>query len=193
LSGSLREGSFNAGLLRAAAEVVPDGADVIVGTIRRVPLYDGDVEATAGIPAEVQRLKDQLAAADALLLVTPEYNNGVPGVFKNAINWMTRPASDIPGLFEAKPIAVIGASPGGFGAALTQNHWPPVLRTLGSKPWFGGRMLVSRAGFLFNDKGDLTDAVIRDSLRKFMAGFAAFVAGMGGSASQADRRAIGPL
>lgn len=174
LSGSLREGSFNAGLLRAAAEVVPDGTDVIVGTIRGVPLYDGDVEATTEIPAEVQRLKDQLAAADALLLVTPEYNNGVPGVFKNAIDWMTRPASDIPGLFGGKPVAVIGASPGGFGTALAQNHWLPVLRTLGTKPWFGGQMLVSRAGSLFNDKGDLTDTVIRDSLRKFMAGFAAF-------------------
>ena len=115
LSGSLREGSFNAGLLRAAAEVVPDGRDVIVGTIRGVPLYDGDVEATAELPAEVQRLKDQLAAADALLLVTPEYNNGVPGVFKNAIDWMTRPPSDIPGLFGAKPVAVIGASPSSPG------------------------------------------------------------------------------
>jgi chromate reductase, NAD(P)H dehydrogenase (quinone) len=176
LSGSLRAGSFNAGLLRAAAEVVPDGTEVIIGTIRGVPLYDGDVEAASGIPAEVQHLKDQLAAADALLLVTPEYNNGMPGVFKNAIDWMTRPASDIPALFGGKPVAILGASPGGFGTILAQNDWLPVLRTLRTKPWLGGRMLVSRAGSLFDDKGNLTDAATRDSLREFMAGFAAFVA-----------------
>jgi chromate reductase len=179
LSGSLREGSFNAGLLRAAAEVVPDGTDVIVGTIRGVPLYDGDVEATTEIPAEAQRLKDQLTAADALLLVTPEYNNGVPGVLRNAIDWMTRPASDILGLFGGKPVAVIGASPGGFGTALAQNHWLPVLRRLA--PSLGSEAGCSCLALVpsFNDKGDLTDAVIRDNLRKFMAGFAAFVAGNG--------------
>ena len=137
-------------------EVAPDGTEVIIGTIRGVPLYDGDVEAASGIPPEVQRLKDQLAAADALLLVTPEYNNGMPGVFKNAIDWMTRPASDIPALFGGKPIAILGASPGGFGTILAQNDWLPVLRTLRTRPWLGGRMLVSRAGSLFDDKGNLT-------------------------------------
>lgn len=176
LSGSLRAGSFNAGLLRAAAEVAPDGTDVTIGTIRGVPLYDGDVEAATGIPAEVQHLKDQLAAADALLLITPEYNNGVPGVFKNAIDWMTRPASDIPGLFGDKPVAILGTSPGDFGTVLAQNHWLPVLRTLRTKPWFGGRMIISRAGSLFDENGNLTDAETRDSLREFMAGFAGFIA-----------------
>jgi NAD(P)H-dependent FMN reductase len=127
----------------------------------------------------VRRLKDQLAAADALLLVTPEYNNGVPGVFKNAIDWMTRPSSDIPKLFGGKPIAVLGASPGGFGTIMAQNHWLPVLRTLGTRPWFEGRMLVSRAGSLFDDKGNLADAATRDGLRKFMTGFAGFVTGDG--------------
>ncbi|XSG81111.1 MAG: NADPH-dependent FMN reductase [Methyloligella sp. ZOD6] len=175
LSGSLRAASFNAGLLRAAAEVAPDGTDVIVGTIRGVPLYDGDAEAATGIPADVLWLKDQLAAADALLLVTPEYNNGIPGVFKNAIDWMTRPASDISGLFGGKPVAVIGASPGGFGTILSQNHWLPVLRTLGTEPWFGGRILVSRVGTLFDEKGNLTDDATRESLRKFLAGFVSFV------------------
>lgn len=177
LFGSLRAASFNAGLLKAAAELAPDETDVVIGTIRGIPLYDGDVEAATGIPAEVKRLKDELRSADGLLLVTPEYNNGVPGVFKNAIDWMTRPASDIPGLFGGKPVAVLGASPGGFGTILSQNHWLPVLRTLRTKPWFGGRMLVSRAGSLFDQKGNLTDDATRDSLREFMTGFAAYVAG----------------
>src|SRR5687768_4248786 len=85
LSGSLRAGSYNTALLRAAAKVAPAGTEVTVGTIRGVPLYDGDVEAAEGIPATVAALKDAVAAADGLLLVTPEYNNGIPGVFKNAI------------------------------------------------------------------------------------------------------------
>lgn len=175
LSGSLRARSFNAGLLRAAAEVAPQGTDVIIGTIRGVPLYDADEEEATGIPVEVQQLKDQLAAADALLLTTPEYNNGIPGVFKNAIDWMSRPPSDIPAHFGDKPVAVLGTSPGGFGTVLAQNDWLPVLRTLRTKPWFGGRMVVSRAGSLFDENGNLTDAATCDSLREFMAGFTAFI------------------
>jgi len=80
-----------------------------------------------------------IAAADGLLLVTPEYNNSIPGVFKNAIDWLSRPPADISRVFGGKPVAIIGASPGGFGTILSQEAWLPVLRTLGTKPWFGGR------------------------------------------------------
>lgn len=141
LSGSLRSGSFNAHLLRAAARVAPAGMEIEVETIRGVPLYDGDVEAAEGLPARVTELKDKIAAADALFLVTPEYNNSIPGVFKNAIDWLTRPASDIPKVFGGKPVAFMGASPGGFGTILSQEAWLPVLRTLGTQPWFGGRLM----------------------------------------------------
>lgn len=144
LAGSLRSGSFNAQLLRAAARVAPAGVQIEVETIRGVPLYDGDVEAAEGLPARVTELKDKIAAADGLFLVTPEYNNSIPGVFKNAIDWLTRPASDIPRVFGGKPVAFIGASPGGFGTILSQEAWLPVLRTLGTQPWFGGRLMVSR-------------------------------------------------
>lgn len=171
LSGSLRRASFNAGLLRAAAEVAPDGTTVEIGSIREVPLYDADLEAAQGLPASVQELQAQLQAADGLLLVTPEYNNGIPGVFKNALDWMSRG----PGLkmFVGKPVAVLGASPGGFGTVSAQSAWLPVLRTLKTKPWFEGRMLVSRAGTLFDKDGNLTDQATRDQLAEFMAGFAA--------------------
>ncbi|MBW8640243.1 NAD(P)H-dependent oxidoreductase [Hoeflea sp. WL0058] len=171
LSGSLRRASFNTGLLRAAVGVAPDGVTVKAGSIRGVPLYDADEEAANGLPETVQSLQADLKSADALLLVTPEYNNGVPGVFKNALDWMSR--GDGLGYFKGKPVAVIGATPGGFGTILSQNHWLPVLRTLRTKPWLEGRLLVSRAKNLFDDDGNLIDEDTRENLRDFLAGFAA--------------------
>ena len=175
LSGSLRSGSFNAHLLRAAARVAPAGMEIEVETIRGVPLYDGDVEAAEGLPARVTELKDKIAASDALFLVTPEYNNSIPGVFKNAIDWLTRPASDIPKVFGGKPVAFIGASPGGFGTILSQEAWLPVLRTLGTQPWFGGRLMVSRAHKVFDESGAILDPAIEEALKAYVAGFGGFV------------------
>lgn len=171
LSGSLRTASFNTALLRAATGLMPDGATLEAGNIAGVPLYDGDLEAREGLPAAVKHLQARLAAADGLLLVTPEYNNGIPGVFKNAIDWMSR--GEGLKLFVGKPVAVIGASPGPFGTVLSQNHWLPVLRTLRTKPWLEGRLMVSRAGSVFDGDGTLTDDATREKLRDFLAGFAA--------------------
>ncbi|HBD89295.1 MAG: NADPH-dependent FMN reductase [Rhodobacteraceae bacterium GWE1_64_9] len=171
LSGSLRKASFNTGLLRAAVTAAPAGVTIDAHTLHGVPLYDGDAEAATGVPPAVATLKDALATADALLLVTPEYNNGIPGVFKNAIDWMSRPPGGT-SLFKGKPVAVIGASPGGFGTILAQDHWLPVLRTLGTRPWFEGRLMVSRAGNLFDAEGNLTDAETTKRLAEFLQGFA---------------------
>ncbi len=175
ISGSLRRGSLNTLLLRNAAALMPEGAQLEIGAIHGIPLYDGDVEAASGIPQAVQQLKDQIIACDGLLLVTPEYNNGIPGVFKNVIDWLSRPSSDIAQVFGGRPVALIGASPGGFGTILAQNAWLPVLRTLGTRPWFGGRLMVSRAGGVFDGSGNLTDDALRAQLQKFMQGFAAHV------------------
>ena len=173
LSGSLRRASFNAGLLRAAAEVAAEGCRIEIGSIKDVPLYDGDLEAAQGLPQAVQTLQAQLRAADGLLLVSPEYNNGIPGVFKNAIDWMSR--GDGLKAFVGKPVAVIGASPGGFGTIMAQNHWLPVLRTLKCQLWTAERLLVSRASGLFDAQGNLTDDKTREALRTFVAGFAASI------------------
>ena len=181
ISGSLRKGSFNTALLRAAVGMMPEGATLEAESIKGIPLYDGDLEAEQGIPPAVQALKNKVIAADGLLLVTPEYNNGIPGPFKNAIDWLSRPPADIAKVFGDRPVGVIGASPGGFGTILAQNAWLPVLRTLGTRTWFGGRLQVSRAGNVFNAAGELTDEAARTQLRKYLSGFVDFIRNQGAS------------
>jgi chromate reductase len=176
LSGSLRKGSYNTALLHAAAGLIPEGVILTVKTIHGIPLYNQDEETAHGIPQVVQELKTAIAAADGLLLSTPEYNNSIPGVFKNAIDWLSRPSADIPKVFGGKPVALIGASPGPYGTLLSQSAWLPTLRTLGTKPWFGGRLLVSKADEVFDPAGQMTDAALKERLRKFLAGFARFAA-----------------
>jgi chromate reductase len=173
--GSLRRGSFNLMLLRAAVAALPAGTTADIEPIRDIPLYDGDVEAERGVPAAVQQLKDRIAAADGLLIATPEYNNSIPGVVKNAVDWLSRPPADIPRVFRGKPVGLIGATPGPGGTALSQAAWLPILRTLGTRPWFEGRLMISGAGKVFDADGRITDAVIQDRIRAFVEGFAAFV------------------
>jgi NAD(P)H-dependent FMN reductase len=175
ISGSLRRGSFNTALLRAAAELMPPGAELKIESIEGIPLYNGDVESAEGIPQRVAELKKAIADSNGLILATPEYNNSIPGVFKNTVDWLSRPASDIKAVFGGKPVAIMGASPGGFGTILSQNAWLPVLRTLGTNPWFGGRMMVSRAAAVFDEGGKMTDEAVRKQLQQFLNGFVEFV------------------
>ena len=175
LSGSLRRGSYNSAVLRAAASMMPSDSELRIESIAAIPLYDGDAESAHGIPEPVSRLKDAIAAADGLLLVTPEYNNGIPGVAKNAIDWLSRPPRDIARVFGGKPVAIAGASPGGFGTVLAQTGWLPVFRTLGADLWPGGRLFLSRVGSLIDANGEITDAATRDNLGKFVKGFVTYV------------------
>lgn len=165
IAGSLRAGSFNRALLRAASSLTPDGMVMEVAEIGDLPLYDGDVEAK-GIPGPVQLLKDRVGAADALLIATPEYNYSVPGVLKNAIDWISRPPD--PPLNE-KPTAIMGASVGVTGTARAQYH----LRQIGvftnmlilNKP----EVMVAKAHEKFNQAGELVDERTREAVRGLLA------------------------
>jgi len=175
ISGSLRNGSLNTMLLRAAQELAPADVKLEIASLRDVPLYDGDVELEHGIPAPVQALKDRVAAAGGVLLVTPEYNNSIPGVFKNAIDWMSRPPADIARVFRDRPVALMGATPGPGGTMLAHAAWLMVLRTLGMRTWNGPRLMISRADTVFDDKGRLKDEALRKQVQSFMAGFGRFM------------------
>jgi len=161
-------------LLRAASEMAPAGTTITIDSIEGIPVYNQDIE-DAGIPSRVQQLKDRISASDGLLLVTPEYNNALPGPLKNAIDWLSRPPADIPKVFRNRPVGVIGASAGAVGTALAQVAWLPVFRTLGMAPYFGARVLVPRAKDAFDDSGRLEDETIRGQLQKFVHGFVEFV------------------
>jgi NAD(P)H-dependent FMN reductase len=175
ISGSLRSKSYNTALLRAAQAQVPPGVAFEIATLHGIPLYDGDVETREGFPAAVLALKAKVRAADGLILATPEYNNGIPGVLKNAIDWLSRPASEMPQVFGGRPVALMGASPGGFGTILSQDAWLSVLRALGAHHWVEGRLLVSRASHAFDQDGALVDEAVRTQLADYVRRFSEFL------------------
>ena len=176
ISGSLRKASFNTALLKTAITLAPDGVTFTSGTIEGIPLYNADVE-REGVPEAVQRLKDQIAAADGVILFTPEYNNSMPGVFKNAIDWVSSSMTGAPNVFAGRAFAIAGTSPGPFGTLLSQNAWLSVLRTLGADLWSGKRLMLPKAGALFDKEGQLTDEEARARLKAFVESFAGYVAG----------------
>jgi chromate reductase, NAD(P)H dehydrogenase (quinone) len=175
LSGSLRKDSLNTRLLRAAANALPENAELIVQSIADIPLYNYDDETSSGIPPAVTAVKDAIAAADGLLISTPEYNNSIPGVIKNTIDWLSRPANDVPRVFGGRPTALMGASPGAYGTLLSQNAWLPVMRALGTNLWNGGRLIAPRANQLFAENGTLEDEAMQQRLTKFLAGFVSYI------------------
>src|SRR5436309_430071 len=167
LGGSLREASRNRALLEEAAALTPAGTELDLGrlpVIGSLPLFNQDVLEREGFPPGVAQLKDALRAADGLLIATPEYNWGIPGFLKNAIDWASRPVSDISDVFGDLPVALIGAG-GGSGTRNAQNSWLPVFRYLKMRPWFGHALHIDRAGQRFDQANNLTDEPIREKLQ----------------------------
>ena len=176
LAGSLRRSSLNARLAHALAGLAPEDWDCAVATPAGIPLYDGDAEEAEGIPPAVAALKERIAAADGLVLVTPEYNQGVPGVLKNTIDWLSRPPRDIGRVLRGRPVALCGASPSPVGTRTAQYAWLPTLRGLGMQQWAGGSLFVGSAGDAFDADGDLADPELRRRAEAFITDFGRWAA-----------------
>ncbi|QDF98415.1 NADPH-dependent FMN reductase [Azoarcus sp. DD4] len=164
ISGSLRRASFNTAALREAVRLAPAGMQIDIADIADIPLYNEDVYAQ-GFPPAVERLRQQIRAADALLIVTPEYNYSMPGVLKNAIDWVSRPP-DQP--FAGKPAAVMGASPGRLGTARAQYHLRQSMVFLDLLLLNKPEVMIGNAGQLFDDTGALTDEATRGHIRRLL-------------------------
>jgi chromate reductase len=161
LAGSLRRASYNRGLIRAAAELAPTGIVLDIVDLADIPLYNQDVE-DAGEPASVVALKAAIGRADALLVATPEYNHGVPGVLKNALDWASRPRATSP--LRDKPVAVTGASPGRGSTARAQAQLREAFVFTGACVMPQPELLVGEAASRFDDEGNLTDPETRKAL-----------------------------
>ena len=160
VSGSLRESSFNTSLLRAALEAAPDGVELELWEgLGELPLYDEDLEHDA--PESVQRLREAWAAADAILFSTPEYNGSIPGGLKNAIDWASRPRLEA--VLRNKPVAVVGASTGAFGAVWAQEELRKVLAATGAR-LVEGAVAFGHAQERFDAEGRLVDEELREQL-----------------------------
>ena len=172
IPGSLRRASYNRGLIRAAREDAPDGVDIGEFDLSTIPLFNEDVEAQ-GDPPPVRALKEQIRAADALLIATPEYNYSIPGVLKNAIDWASRPPQATP--LRHKLIALMGASPGGFGTVRSQLALRQVFFFTKSYVLLEPEVHVSAAGDKFDAEGNLVDATIRQSVRALVTALVEWV------------------
>jgi chromate reductase len=170
ISGSLRADSHNTAALRAAQSLAPAGVTVQIADISGVPLYQEEVY-QAGFPAAVETLREQIRAADALLIATPEYNYSFSGVLKNAIDWVSRPPSHP---FDGKPVGIIGASAGRLGTARAQYHLRQVFVFLNSQVLNKPEVMIGGANNAFAD-GKLTDEFASKSISDMLTALAAAV------------------
>jgi chromate reductase len=170
-AGSLRKLSYNRGLIAAARELAPADMRIEIWDIAEIPLYNGDVEA-AGDPPPVVSFKAAMRSADALLIATPEYNYGIPGVAKNAIDWASRPARQSP--LNGKPVGIMGASPGMAGTARAQLQLRQAFTFTDSYCMPQPELLVARAAEKFDAQSRLTDQKTRELLGAFLLALSAW-------------------
>jgi chromate reductase len=170
ISGSLRKGSFNTALLRAAVELAPRDVRIETADISAFPLYNEDVRAV-GFPAAVTGMRDRIERADAVLFVTPEYNYSIPGVLKNAIDWASRPPNQP---FAGKPLGLMGASGGAGGTMRAQYHLRQVAVFLDMHPINKPEVFVRNAQTVFDEGGKLVDEPTRNGVRQYLEALAAW-------------------
>jgi chromate reductase len=172
ISGSLRSQSHNTNLLRAAAELLPPGVELeLWDGLKEVPPYDQDDDVQPA-PQPVAALRGAIAGADAVLFATPEYNSSVPGVLKNALDWVSRPLKT--NALRNKPVAVVGASTGAFGAVWSQAELRKVLAAIGARV-VEGDLAVGHAPSRFDENGRLTDGQTREQLAEVLLALVAEV------------------
>ena len=172
-AGSLRRGSFNSALLRAAQELTPHGMEIELIDIGALPFYNADVEAQ-GDPPAVAAYKASLGDADGLIIATPEYNDGIPGVLTNAIDWGSRLPGRAP--LSGKPVALMGASPSRIGTARAQLHLRQLLSHVHARVLPPPELLIASAHERFDKSLRLTDEVTRDMLAKLLQRFGRWIA-----------------
>jgi chromate reductase len=173
IAGSLRTRSYNRALLAHAAKTAPAGMTIEVFDLKPIPMFDEDVEA-GGYPEPVAKLHAAAGAADGVLLCTPEYNSGIPGVLKNALDWMSRP----PGKSTAagKPVAVMGTAPGSGGTGRVQIVMAPVLQGMGMLQMVGATVAIPNAGKAFDAEGNLVDERAKQAVATSLKAFDAWIA-----------------
>ena len=170
IAGSLRQASFNRAALRAAQQLTPDGARLEIFDLVGIPPFNQDEDAHP--PERVVEFKQRIRAADAILIVTPEYNYSIPGVLKNAIDWASRPYGD--SAWDGKPVAVMGASIGPMGTSRAQYHLRQVFVFLNMYPLNRPEVMISNASQRFDEKGNLTEEDTKEHIRKLLAALVAW-------------------
>jgi chromate reductase, NAD(P)H dehydrogenase (quinone) len=164
IAGSLRKASYNRGVLRAAQQLVPEGAKIELFELDGIPAFNQDEETNP--PTRVTELKERVRAADAILFSTPEYNYSIPGVLKNAIDWASRPYGD--NAWNEKPVAVMGASVGAVGTARAQYHLRQSFVFLNMRPTNGPEVMIGNAAQRFDEQGNLKDEASKELIRKML-------------------------
>jgi chromate reductase len=169
-AGSLRKGSYNRALLRAAMALIPAGASLESFDLAPIPPFNQDLEGQP--PATVKTFKEKIRAADAILIATPEYNYSVPGVLKNAIDWASRPYGD--NAFDGKPVAIMGASIGMLGTARAQYHLRQSIVFLNMYPVNQPEVMVPYAPNCINEQGVVTDQMTLDKIKDLLEALCAW-------------------
>ncbi len=175
ISGSLREDSFNQMLIQALDHSSENSCLFSHISLRDIPLYNQDDEKEMGVPSLILEIQSQLVECDGLLIASPEYNHSIPGVLKNAFDWLTRPAEKIETVFRDLPVGIVGVTPGKGGTVLAQKAWQPIIQTLGMKPFRLSSLALSDAEQIFSRSGELIDEQVLGDVEHFMKGYTQFI------------------